>query len=302
MKRLMIATLGMALMAPLTLQAKPVEERAVTSGKVKLDPAMGYILISGPERQNGVFVRVPDDETRRKYEEDRLKAFAKAQKRYSSELASWRTQAEAAKQARTAAPEKPEEPRLETITIDPIEMRDTESFGPFFVYSKGETVTYLNAVKPGTWIWYGPLFMGANGTAMGTCQCLGTVRFEVKPGVVTDLGTSLADAPRWETENDVARLQLKETNAKRAAAGKEPLKTLVSGSVKYGLPASLQSWPSVKAELRASPKINKYYGVLVSRVAPIPGVLAYHRDVIVDERTGEEIASPTLVSRARIKK
>jgi len=300
--RLIAASLGLALLAPQTLQAKPVEEKNVTSGKVKLDPAMGYILISGPQRQQGMFIHVPDDETKKKYEEDRLKAFAKAQKRYASELSTWKTQVEIAKGNGAIPIDKPEEPKLETFTIDPIELRDVESFGPFFVYSKGETITYLNAVKPGTWIWYGPVMMAPNGGAAGTCHCLGSVRFEVKPGVVTDLGTSLYDLPRWETENDVSRLQVKELNAKRVAAGKEPLKTLVSGQVKYGLPASLQSWPSVQAELHASPKMNNYYGVLVSRVAPIPGVLAYHRDVIVDERTGQEVDSPTLVSRARIKK
>lgn len=302
MSRPLITALGLALMTPLTLQAKPVEEKDVTAGKVKPDPTMGYIFLSGPQRQNGVFLRVPDEEARKKYEEDRLKAFAKAQKRYPSQLESWRVDAEAAQRTRTMVPEKPEEPKLETFTIDPIELRDLESFGPFFAYTKGESYTYLNAVKPGTWIWYGPIFMGANGAAMGVCQCLGSVRFEVKPGVITDLGTSLADAPHWEAENDVARLLVKETNAKRAAAGKEPLKALSSGTVKYGLPASLRDWPSVQAELHASPKMNNYYGIVVSRVAPIPGVLAYHRDVVVDERTGQEIASPTLVSRAKIKK
>ncbi len=302
MSRLMIAALGLALMAPLTLQAKAVEEKDVTAGKVKLDPAMGYILLSGPERQNGVFLHVPDDETRRKYEDDRRKAFAKAQKRYASELATWRSQVEIAKSNGAIPLDKPEEPKLETFSIDPIEMRDLESFGPFFVYSKGSTISYVNAVKPGTWIWYGPVIMGANGAAMGVCHCLGSVRFEVKPGVITNLGTSLADAPRWDEENDVARLTLKATNAKRVAAGKEPLRTLVGGTVSYPVPSSLQSWPSVQAELHASPKMNNHYGVVVSRVAPIPGVLAYNRDVIVDVRTGQEIASPTLVSRAKIKK
>lgn len=302
MNRPLIAFIGLALVAPQALQAKAVEEKNVTSGKVKVDPAMGYILISGPERQQGMFIRVPDDESKRIYEDDRQKAFVKAQKRYKAELTTWRREVEVAQQNRLAPPDKPEVPKIETFTIDPIELRDVESFGPFFVYSKGESITYLNAVKPGTWIWYGPLFMAPNGGAMGTCQCMGTVRFEVKPGVVTDLGTSLVDAPRWESEDDIARLQLKQANAKRAAAGKEPLETLISGQVRYGLPASLQSWPSVRAELHASPKMNNYYGVLVSRVAPIPGVLGYHRDVIVDERTGQEIDSPTLVSRAKIKK
>jgi hypothetical protein len=296
------AALGAALTAPLALHAKPVEEKAILSGKVKLDPTMGYIFVSGAERQFGLFLRVPDAETWKVYEEDRQKAFAKAQKRYPSQLANWRSQVEIARQTKKTPPEPPEEPKLETFAIDPIELRDTESFGPFFVYAKGETVSYLNAVKPGTWIWYGPLMMAPNGGATGACYCLGSVRFQVKAGVVTDLGTSLQDAPRWDEEMDVGRLTLKQTNEKRIAAGKEPLKTGVSGVVKYGLPASLKNWPAVRGELMASPKMNNYYGALVTRVAPIPGVLGYRRDMVVDLRTGQDIDSPTLVSRAKIKK
>lgn len=143
--------------------------------------------------------------------------------------------------------------------------------------------------------------IGPNG-GVGNCYCMGTVKFEVKPGVVTDLGTSLADLPRWQEDKDVARLELDRKNAERVAAGKPPLKTLGGGTPSYGAPASLSSWPVVKAELHASPKMNNYYGVIISRVAPIPGVLGYHRDVIVDERTGKEVDSPTLVSLAKIKK
>jgi hypothetical protein len=33
-----------------------------------------------------------------------------------------------------------------------------------------------------------------------------------------------------------------------------------------------------------------------------PGVIGYHRDTIVDLRTGQELESPTILSRAKIKK
>lgn len=295
-----LVTLALALTMPLALNAKAIEESDIVSGKARLDPTKGYIFISGSERQSGVFLRVPDEETRKKYEEDRQKAFAKALKRYASDLETWKSQVQN-KQPGIDPGEKPEEPKIETFAFDPIELRDTESFGPFYVYSKGTAVSYMNEVKPGTWIWYGPMIMGANGAGAGTCYCLGTVRFEVKPGVVTDLGTSLQDTPRWDDDMDVGRLKLKELNAKRVAAGKEPLKMFAHGEVKYGLPVSLQSWPSVHAELHASAKMNNYFGAIVSRVAPIPGVLSYHRDTVVDARTGEEIASPTLVSLAKVK-
>ena len=291
-----------AILMPSVASAKSVGEKDVVSGKTRLDPSMGYVLISGEARQFGTFIRMPDEETRRLHEADRLKAFAKAQKKYPGQLANWQAQVETARQTHVAPTERPEEPMLATFTIDPIELRDVESFGPMFVYSKGATVTYLNTVKPGTWIWYGPVMLVPNGASVGMCHCMGTVRFEVKPGMITDLGSSLADLPRWQDDKDVARLLIDQENAKRVAEGKEALKTLASGNVQYGAPASLAGWPVVRAELHASPKMNNYYGLTISRVAPIPGVLAYRRDVVVDARTGQDIDSPTIVSRAKIKK
>lgn len=281
------------------LQANAIQEKDVKSGKARLDPAMGYIFVTGAMRQSGLFLRVPDQETRDAYEKDRQKAFAKAWKHYQSELERWESLAGAGRPSDESG--RPEAPNPETFAIDPIELRDSESFGPLFVFAKGDSYSYFNEVKPGTWIYYGPLLLGANGAATGECFCLGTVRFEVKPGVITDLGNALSNAPQWDSEMDVARLELREANRKRIAAGKNPLPE-PKGPVTYGLPASLASWPSVRAELHASPKMNNYLGTTVTRMAPIPGVLSYHRDVVVDERTGQEIASPTIVSRAKIKK
>lgn len=284
---------------PLPLHAKPIQESDVQSGKVQLDPSSGYIYLTGATRMSGIFLRVPDQEARDAYEKDRAKAFDKAVKHYQSQLSEWSSAAESAHGGQVA--DKPEQPTKETFAIDPIELRGSESYGPFFVYAKGgDTFSYFNSVKPGTWIYYGPMLSGANGSAAGECFCLGTVRFEVKPGVITDLGNALSNAPQWDADADVGRLLIKETNQKRIAAGKEPLPDH-KGPVSYGVPASLAAWPSVRAELHASPKMNNFFGATVSRMAPIPGVLAYHRDVVVDERTGQELPSPTIVNRAKIK-
>ena len=56
MRTLIAAALAATCLAGGALRAAPVEERDVVSGKAKLDPAMGYILISGPERQFGCLV------------------------------------------------------------------------------------------------------------------------------------------------------------------------------------------------------------------------------------------------------
>ena len=301
MKRaLPIFAIGIALASSTTAQAKAIKESDVQSGKVRLDPAAGYIFVSGSTRLSGLFLRVPDQSTRDAYEQDRLAAFAKAEKHYRADLREWRSHNNLLEPSQRPYPGMPEEPKLADISIDPIELRDMEGFGPTFVFAKADSFSYLNSVKPGTWIYYGPLIVGANGAAFGECFCLGTVRFEVKPGMVTDLGNSLSVAPQWDSDMDVGRLELRETNAKRIAAGKEPI-GVDKSPLKFGLPATLASWPSVKAELYASPKMNNYFGATVSRMAPIPGVLAYHRDVIVDERAGKEIASPTIVSRTKIK-
>jgi len=295
----LLALIGTARAAPPV--AKPIEEKDIVAAKVKLDPALGYILVTGPERQFGVFLRVPDEASRAQWEQDRKKAFEKELKHYQSSLASWETAVRLAQQTKVKPPPRPVEPTVDSFGFEPLELRDQVSFGPMFVYAKGDRASYLEQVRPGSYIWYGNVMGGAGVPAGGTCLCMGTVRFEVKPGVVTDLGNSLQVLPHWTEDMDVSRLELQALNRKRAEQGKAPVATLATGELAYGLPASLKDWPAVQAELHANPKLNNYFGILVSRMAPIPGVLAYHRDTVVDGRTGQELASPTLVSRARPK-
>lgn len=304
MSRLRIAITAALLGAtPFTAPARPISEKDVQSGKVALDPNQGYILISGAERQFGTFLRVPDAETWTQYHADRDKAWAKAQRRYTSAMKEWEVQSEFAKSKQMPVPERPVAPTMGNLGIEAAELRDQESFGPMNAFAKdAQGVSYLSAVKPGTYVWYGPVMLAPNGTAMGSCYCLGSVRFEVKPGVVTDLGNSLTSMPHWDEQQDVARAKLAEINARRVADGKPPLPAFAKVETHYGLPPSLSSWPSAQATLQASPKMNNYFGLTVTRIAPIPGVLAYHRDVIVDGRTGQEIPSPTLVTLVKMKK
>ena len=286
---------------PFAGPAVALDEKAIVSGKEKLDPTAGYILVTGPVRQYGMFLRVPDDAVRAEWERDRQKAFTKEHKRYESSMSVWRANAEALRNAKAEVPPEPAEPKLETFEHAPIDLHDVATFGPQFAYAKGTSFAYLEKVRPGTYVWYGNV-MGGNGyPAAGTCLCMGTVRFEVKPGVVTDLGNALQALPQWSAEMDVARMDLKAANDKRVAEGKEAFPQFASANLATGLPASLKDWPSVQAEFHASPKINNYYGIFVSRLPPVPGVLGYHRDVVVDERTGLEIASPTLASRQKPK-
>lgn len=295
------ALLLAASLGPVAAPAKPVEEKNVLSGKVTFDPASGYIFLTGPARQFGMFLRVPDDATRAAWERERQKAFDKALKSYRSDYAQWKANAAVRAEHKLPPEAQPVEPTLETFRFDPVDLRDLVSFGPQFVYAKGAAVSYLEAVKPGTYIWYGNV-MGGNGLpAGGVCNCMGTVQFEVKAGVVTDLGNWLLAAPRIKDEIGVGVAKLAEDNARRVAEGKAPHELPEFGDIRFGLPASLKGWPSARAEFHASGKLNNYFAVYIGRLPHVPGVLGYRRDAVIDERTGEQVHSPTLVTMQKLK-
>ncbi len=90
---------------------------------------------------------------------------------------------------------------------------------------------------------------------------------------------------------------------KAAKSGKpvDPALT-VRDSLAFGLPDSLKAWGAAQPEFQASGKMNNYYGIGITRMTPIPGVLAYRRDTVIDVRTGTDVPSPPIVTQVRIKK
>ncbi|MFM5886235.1 MAG: hypothetical protein ACKOQ3_13085, partial [Novosphingobium sp.] len=283
--RTAIAALAAFALAPLAVHAQAVEEKNLLSGKARLDPAQGYLFVQGANRSQGVFLRVPDDSTRAEYQKDWDEGFAKAKKKYASAIKTWEKDVAIARQTKSKLPTKPEEPTRETFSIGAIELRDMVSFGPMFVFAKSETqFTYLTAVKPGTYIYYGPMYYAPNLAPAGQCYCMGTVRFEVKGGVITDLGNALAALPQLTPPYSVGTQAMLAQNEERKAKGKDPLWT--PPALAYGVPASLKALPAVQAELHASGKLNNHFGLPIDRMPPIPGVLGYRRDTVLDLRTG----------------
>ncbi|WP_114228111.1 MULTISPECIES: hypothetical protein [Sphingomonas] len=301
--RILAATAALAVVAT-AAPAKPISDKDVQSGKVVRDASQGYIFVSGEQRQFGTFLRVPDAATWADYNAERDKAWAKAQRRYANQMKDWEVQANFARNSQSAIPEHPVVPTLANLGITAAELRDMESFGPMNAFGKdaGGGFSYLSAVKPGTYVWYGPVMQAPNGTAAGSCFCLGSVQFEVRPGTITDLGNLLSSLPHWSEQQDVGRVAQAELNARRVAAGKPPLPAFAQIASRTGLPPALAAWPSIAPTFRAAPKMNNYFGLTVTRMAPIPGVLAYRRDVIVDARTGQDVASPTLMTMVKMKK
>lgn len=130
--------------------------------------------------------------------------------------------------------------------------------------------TYLRAVRPGSYILYGNIAVGNNGAHVGVCLCMGSVRFEAPPGRIVDLGLILwPHAGKTERPWGVS---------------------VIPYAPEMIVPARLAGLPRIVAEFHAAPKLPNLFGVEIDRHDPMPGVLAYDRDLPVDVRTGRPVA------------
>jgi hypothetical protein len=273
--------LAVCLMTTMPAFGQAIEEKNLLSGKTRIESDSGYMLITGPARSMGMFLKMPDAQDKAEYEARWAEELQKEKKKYVKKLSSWERDVSIAKTTKVKLPEKPVEPTEENFSIGPIELLNPVNYGPQFIYSKikePEQFAYLHKVKPGTYVYYGPIMLAQ--AAMGTCYCMGSVQFEVKPGVITDLGNFIFAAPR----NDPA-FPRDNSDPKGSQSG---LYGVYFGSppeqppLAFGVPSSLKAYSYRKAEFRASPKLENFYGITVSRLPPVPGVLGYDRDRPMD--------------------
>lgn len=250
---------------------KAIELKNIVSGKAKIDPAKAYIFIRSPQnRAQGIFLKTPSPEEIANYEAKWREEFAEAKEDYPKKLKSYQALAEAGRRPK----EKPVEPTEQNFAIDPIEMRMIVSFGPQFIFDKteGETKTfsYLVEVEPGEYTYHGPIFYLPGSPVMGPCMCMGSVRFAAKAGQITSLGDFLSLG--WAD-----RAALEQSTFERELLPDRPAKP-----TDWSIPESLAKYPGAKAELRAAGKRNNFLSAQVGRLPPVPGVLAYNRDIPVD--------------------
>lgn len=250
---------------------KAIEAKNVISGKTKLDPAKAYIFIRSPQfRAQGAFLKTPDAAEIANYETKWREELADEQRSYASKLKRW----EVEKKAGTARGEKPVEPTEANFAIAPIDLRMLVAFGPQFVFDKGDgaekSFSYLIEVEPGEYTYLGPLYVIPNAQIVGQCYCMGSVKFEAKAGEITSLGDFLSLG--WAD-----RKALELSTFERKLLPDRPAKP-----TDWSVPTSLAAFPATPAPLRAAGKRNNFMRALVGRIPPVPGVLAYNRDVPVD--------------------
>jgi len=146
-------------------------------------------------------------------------------------------------------------------------------------YAKaGDERTYVLAVKPGTYI-LGEQSFGYN----GACLCMGSVKFEAKAGVVTDLGTLLfANNDRPTTIPELANIV-----QQKVLSDDLPWIAMALRPATETTPDPLKGLPRVLADYHAVNKFPNYFGAFADRLAPVPGILGYDAEGnVLDLRTG----------------
>lgn len=249
---------------PVFVTTKVIADRPT----VTADPSMGYVLLRSEIATPVHLMRVasPEDET--VYAGMRQAALEKEKKKFPGRLAAYQSQLrlyEAMKKNGTPSAKPsaaPVEPTDANFQFTPFNLLAGATLGPMDRFAKGENgeSTYLQAITPGSYRIYGLVMVVPNGAAGGTCFCMGSVKFTVRAGEVTDMG------------------QLR----RGSAASSSLLTVLVPAASDMTIDSRIKDWKIVPADYRAVGKLPNYYGITLSRIASMAGVIGYDRDKIVD--------------------
>jgi hypothetical protein len=252
-RKFLIALAAMVL--PVAVQAQQFRPK----DPIAIDPAKAYILYSVTVDLPLVFVRTPTDEDRANYRTMRATALETAKARYARDLRNYETRyrnwerSKRREEGPTTEPRKPVEPTEDSFEFTPIERSQmVQILAGRRALKEAGKLWYLIGVPAGEYSLYGSVGYLAGGY-IGDCMCMGTVKFEARPGVVTYLGEPILPEVKLPDPTAV-------------------------------LPAKFALLPVQPAEYRAGGKFPNFFGIMIERVPEIPGVLRYERDRIIDVR------------------
>lgn len=270
--------LAAALVAmPVAAKEKPpvfVETKAVKDQPaVALDPAKGYVMLRSEAQTPMYLTKVPTAEDQATYDRTRAAALAEAREKYVKKLASWQREKEyAAKTPGTRVGDRPVEPTEANFEFTPFALMAAVGIGPVNRFAKKGASTYLQEVTPGTYRIYGFLSAQPGVAPVGECFCMGSIKFAVKPGEITDLGAvgkvQLPDRPAGDSSYPMAVM------AKQAL--------FVPAGADMPLDPRLGGARVTRATFEPAGKMPNYFGLAVTRVPAMAGVMRYDRDRMVD--------------------
>jgi hypothetical protein len=254
---------------------------------ITLDPAKGYLLVEAPDAAAITFFKIPSAETRDADRKKRSEARVRAHAQWVKDYARYKVRLKNYQRSPGSfdRPVEPLEPTEEGFAWEALELKRMVTLGPLNRFRKSDAASlYLQAVTPGEYVYYGTVSLG-----LGACACMGTVKFDVAPGKVTTLSFDYAFMdrrgnllrPRHEVPNGADDID----------AGTRTALILAQGGRHVAdprLPADLL----VEANFRAMPSLPNWFGAEVNRLQPIPGVLDYDRDKVIDLKAGQAAGSP----------
>ena len=191
---------------------------------------------------------------------------------------------------RDGAPGVSDEQLLPDVGFDFIDdsIRNLARMDSGRVYEKdGNRRTYAVEVPPGE---YTIFAAGIDGFIGGTCMCMGTVRFDAKAGEAVDLGAILVAPENGKTDiAELAPYEAPEYIRRKALPFKMSVRLPQAGDAVPALLGDMQVSPAVYSA--ATDHIPNTMGMLINRMAPIDGVLAYDEDRVIDVRGASSSAS-----------
>jgi len=146
-----------------------------------------------------------------------------------------------------------------------------------FAESNGEEFVLIS-LKPGTYVVAG-VTVATRAMKRGvslTCLCMGTVKFEDRAGVVTDLGALLV--ARDDQPTDIPELSNVVSGKRRGFGAWPPQIAIRVATKQMEMPPGLGESRVVAAEYEPVGALPNYIGAAISRLAPIPGILSYDKD------------------------
>jgi hypothetical protein len=150
----------------------------------------------------------------------------------------------------------------------------------FMVVALKPGVYVLGGVSVGNWV-------TVSSGVMVTSLCMGTVKFEAKAGVITDLGAILtADDDKPTTIPELANVV---SGKDRGFGPVPPVVGLRPATASMEMPDALKAFSIVPADYRAVGAYPNFIGARLSRLAPVAGVLEYDMDgQVIDLRAGSK--------------
>ncbi len=275
-------TVAIVSAAPAAAQQRAPQARSQygEADPIVLDAQRAYIFYRTPARVTYRFLREVTPTERAEQDTRRAAALVEARTKYDRRLRSWeRTRRECGDSRSAYCQVERERPIEPTDANFEFELAESDNFvgnalRPRLMHDEAWS-GWLIAVEPGTYSLYGAL---DEATGTGGCFCMGSVRFEARAGQITDMGEIQTLPADQRGDSEIATFRIGHFG------------TVTPPSPALRSPPQFANVTVMPAELRAADKMPNYFGVAITRLAPIPGILDYRRDLVIDGRTGRPLS------------